>query len=221
MPYFDAAPNAPTILVSAGSKTYLLGKIAPEGGTMYVTSVAIATNVATVGVSSFSGALPIIGTQVTIRGTSQSSGAFNVTNAVVTAVTLDATGTGTITFALTSANLSTTTDGGVLTFEPQVTGETVVNNSFTIPGALARPTGARSTNAVFAQVSLPATGVTALTATMQVSEDGNNWISTTAVLTVTGSAPTTVAYFETTALFVRAALTGLAGSGVAVIVVGI
>lgn len=221
MPYFDPAPNSPTLLVSAGSKTYLLGSIAPDGGKMQVSSVAIAANVATVFVTSISGAFPIVGTPITIRGTQTGTGEFNVTNAVVTSVGLDQTGSGPIAFALTGANVSTTPDAGLLTFAPQVTGETAVNNSFTITGALSRPSGARGQDGVFAQVSLPVAGVTALTATIQVSEDKVNWLSTTSVLTVVSSAPTTFAYFETTALYVRAALTGLAGTGPVAIVIGI
>lgn len=215
MPYQNSAPSSPkAILVSAGSRTYLLGSQAPNGGTMHVTSVSIATDVATVGVSSFEGALPIVGTPVTIRGTVSGSGEFNATDAVITSVTLDATGTGTVTFALTGTNLATTADAGTLSFVPQVTGETALNNSFTIAGALSRPSGARSQQAVFAQLSLPATGVTALTVTLQESIDNVNWVPTTQTLTIVGgAAPTTPTYFETTALFIRGALTGLTGTG--------
>jgi hypothetical protein len=215
MPYFNAAPGSPTLLVSAGSKTYLLGSIASDGGNFYITNVALASNVATVTVTGFSGVLPVVGTLIDIRGSQQQAGAFNVTQAPVTALNLDATGAGTISFALTGANLATTADSGTLSFIPQVTGETVVAGS-TISGALARPSGARSQNAVFCQLTA-SSGISALTCTMQVSSDNVNWTNTTAVLTL--SAPT--GYFETTALFVRGTLSGLTGTGTGALLVNI
>lgn len=221
MPYFNPAPNGRTILVSAGSKSYLLGSVAVTGGRFLITNVAVASNVATVTVVGWSGWPPVVGTPITIRGTTQSGGAFNVTNAPVTALNLDQSGAGTISFALTAANLGTTADAGSLTFEPIVTGETAVNNAFSQAGALARPSAVRSQNAVFVQLTLPTAGVTSLTVTMQVSEDSVNYLPTSAVLTVTAGAPTNFGYFETTALYVRAALTGLTGTGTVALVVGI
>jgi hypothetical protein len=223
MPYFNAAYNAvKALLVSAGSRTYLLGSQAADGGVMNINSVAIASNVGTVAVTGWSGNLPIVGTPITIRGTQQGAGEFNVTNVPVTAASLDATGTGTVSFALTGTNLATTADIGTLSFVPQVTGETAVNNSFTIAGALARPSGARSQNAVFAQLSLPAAGVTALTLTAQDSEDNINWTPRTETLTIVAGAVTAGSvYFETTALFVRFATSGLAGSGPVALAVSI
>lgn len=221
MSYFDAGSTYKSILVAPGSLTYLLGKRAPGGGTMTVTNVALTSNVATVTVTGWSGANPIVGTPITIRGSQVSSGAFNVSNAVLTGTTLDASGNGTVTFALTHADVVSAADTGTLTFPPQVTGETAVAAG-TIAGALARPSAARSTNAVFAQLTLPAAGVTALTATAQVSEDNVNWVTRTEVLTVAGSAITAGSvYFETTALFVRFLLSGLTGSGPVAIAVSI
>ena len=213
MPYTDPGSTYKAIQVLPGSITYLLGSRAPDGGTMNVTNVALTSNVATVTVTGWSGALPIVGTPVTIRGTTNTSGLFNVSNAVLTGVTLDSTGAGTLTFALTHANVVSAADTGTLTFPPQVTGETAAN-SRTISAALTRPSGARSSNAVFAQLTLPATGVTALTATAAESIDNVNWVARTEVLTVAGSAITAgKVYFETTAPFVSFLLSGLAGSG--------
>lgn len=221
MPYFDAGSTYKSILVAPGSLTYLLGSRAADGGKMVLTSVAIASNVATVGVTGWSGPLPVVGTPITIRGSQTASGAFNVSNVAVSAATLDSSGTGTLSFALTHADISTTADTGSLTFPPQVTGETAVAAA-TIAGALARPSGARSQNAVFAQLTQPSTGVSALTATAQVSEDNVNWVTRTEVLTIAGSAITAGSvYFETTALFVRFLLSGLTGSGPVAIAVSI
>lgn len=213
MPYFDAGSTYKAIQVLPGSLTYLLGSRAPDGGVMNITNVALTTNVATVTVTGWSGALPIVGTPVTIRGSQSTSGLFNVSNIALTGATLDATGAGTVTFALTHANVTSAPDIGTLTFPPQVTGEAAVA-ARTISASLARPSGARSSNAVFAQLTLPATGVTALTATAAESIDNVNWVARTDVLTVAGSAITAgKVYFETTAPFVSFLLSGLSGSG--------
>jgi hypothetical protein len=222
MPYFDATPATNTLLVSAGSKTYLLGSQAPAGGKMQVSSVAIAANVATVAVASISGPYPVVGTPITILGSQSGAGEFNVTNAVVTAVSFNPAGVGTVSFALTGANLAATPDIGTLLFAPPVTGELAVNNSFTMAGALARPSGARGQDAIFMQMVLPAPGVTALTGTVQVSSDYINWTSTAFTLSIVGGAiGNGFAYFETTALYVRLALTGLTGSGPIAVLVNI
>lgn len=213
MPYFDAGSTYKAVAVFPGSVTYLLGSRAADGGVMNITSVAIATNVATVGVTAWSGVLPIVGTPVTIRGSATASGAFNVSNVALTGVTLDSTGTGTLTFALTHADVASTPDAGTLTFPPQVKGETAAN-ARTISASLARPSGARSQQSVFAQLTLPATGVTALTATAAESIDNVNWVARTEVLTVAGSAITAgKVYFETTAPFVSFLLSGVSGTG--------
>lgn len=213
MPYSTYPYGVKSLQVLSGSKTYLLGSSTPAGGKYLITQVALTSNVATVTVTGWEGVFPVVGTPIAVHGTASVSGLFNVTGATVTAVILDQTGAGTISYALTGSNLATTADAGVLTFEPILTGETAANG-FTISGALARPSGARGQNAVFAQLSLPAAGVTAATVTMQVSSDNVNWVSTTNVLTIAGSAVTVgSAYFETTALYVRGSITGLAGSG--------
>lgn len=214
MPYSTYPYGVKALQVLAGSKTYLLGSVTPAGGKYLITQVALTSNVATVIVTGWEGVFPVVGTPIAVHGTASVSGLFNVTGATVTAVSLDQTGAGTISYALTGANLGTTADAGVLTFEPILTGEAAVNNAFTIAGALTRPSGARGQNAVFAQLTLPAAGVTAATVTMQLSSDNSNWVSTTNVLTIAGGAVTVGSiYFETTALYVRAAITGLTGSG--------
>lgn len=214
MPYYNAGTQSPlAIAVFPGSKTYLLGNTQADGGVFNIVNVAITTNVATVTVTGFSGNLPVVGTLITIRGSQQQTGAFNVTAAPVTAVNLDQTGAGTISFALTGANLATTADTGTLSFLPQVTGEAAVNNAQTIWGALSRPSGARSQQAVFIQGLLPAAGVTALTLTPRLSSDRINWTPATQTITLSNTVTNGLAYFETTALFVSVALTGLAGTG--------
>lgn len=217
-PYNTAPSGIKAVLASPGSATFLLGSRAPTGGEMYVTSVAIATNVATVGVSSWDGNLPIVGTPITIRGTSQSSGLFNVTNAVVTAVTLDATGTGTVTFALTGANLATTADGGILSFPPQITGETVAVGS-TLPLSPAFNQG-RSQNSYFFEIVSDSVSALPTAATFTPQQANVNQdsafvdIASVPVGTIAAGAITAAGgSFLTDALFVRLRTSAVTGTG--------
>lgn len=223
MPNYNPSPNGVrAILAPQGSKTFLLGTQSPTGGEMNVTSVATASNVATAGVNSWSGPLPVVGTLITIRGTVSASGAYNVSNVPVTAVTLDANGTGTVSFALTSSDLSTTADAGKLYFFPQVSGETVVAGS-TIPASPAFNQG-RSQNNYAAQLLPDATAAlpTAATFTPQHANENvdaafSDISGATALTIAAGAITVAMTTFATDALFVRFRESGITGSGKAAI----
>jgi hypothetical protein len=111
---------------------------------MAVTSVAITSNVATLAVKILEGFIPVVGQLISVMGTQTvtSGGApnFNVTNAVLTGVTINATtGVGTVTFALTSSNIATTPDAGMTELIPYVAGEAVgtaaAGQQFAVAGA--------------------------------------------------------------------------------------
>jgi hypothetical protein len=75
---------------------------------MLVTSVSVTTDVATLGVKMVEGNIPAVGSLITVRGTQTASDAANVTNATLTGVSINqTTGVGTVTFALTHANIAT------------------------------------------------------------------------------------------------------------------
>ena len=60
-----------------------------------------------------SGKIPIAGALISISGTASTSGLFNVNNVAISTVTIDAsTGIGTITFALTHADVVSAPDAG-------------------------------------------------------------------------------------------------------------
>src|SRR5260370_33326885 len=103
---------------------------------MQVTKVAITSNVATVNVTVREGNIPVAGGAgsgfggVTIQGTSQAGGAFNVTNATLTNVTIGkTTGIGTITFALTHADVAAIADAGQAYVSPDSIGEALATGS--------------------------------------------------------------------------------------------
>lgn len=219
MPYYPTNPTGiRAFLASPGSVTYLLGNRAADGGILYISTVAIASNVATVGVSVWSGNLPVIGTKITIRGTAQQSGVFNVTNIALTGVTLNAAGIGTVTFALTGTNLSATADGGQMSFLPQTTGEVAVNGS-TMPCSPAFNQG-RSSNGWIFEVLPDSIAALPTAATITPQHAAAN--EDAAYTPVLGATPATIAGgaitaqgvgFATDMPFLRFAITGVSGTG--------
>lgn len=89
---------------------------------MSVQSVAITSNVATLAVTILEGIAPIVNSLATIQGTQTTTSGggsnFNLTNVAITGVSGFTTtpnfNTGTITFALTSNDITTTTDSGAV-----------------------------------------------------------------------------------------------------------
>lgn len=210
-PYNNTQFGPKAFLVSQNGPTYLLGGRAATGGDMNVVSVATAANVATVGVQSWEGNLPVVGTLVTIRGTSQATGAYNVTNVPLTAVNLDTNGNGTVSFALTSANLATTADGGKLRFAPQVTYEAIANGNASMAGAIS----SSRHKEVFAECffgTLPTAVTVALQAAM-VNEDSAFQTLGNVCVVAAGAVSVNGASFDITAPFVRFIESGLTGSG--------
>lgn len=128
-PYITAPPQiTPRRGITAGLPSYSWGSF-PLGVAqtkMYVTSVAIAANVVTLGVRIVEGNVPTTSQNVNVTGTVAGGAAVNVSSAAITGVSINAQGIGTITYAATAANLATTPDGGLAMTLAQDVGETTV-----------------------------------------------------------------------------------------------
>jgi hypothetical protein len=133
MPSYNKSPFAPPPQkLIPGQPAYLFGSwpdtVSPTK--MHVSSVAVAADVATLGVTVTEGQIPVVGALITVQGTATSSGAANVTNVALASVTISAaTGIGTVTFALTASNVSTTADGGTAIVPQPEVGDTVANGA--------------------------------------------------------------------------------------------
>jgi hypothetical protein len=148
VPSYSASPFQPNpVLLLAGQPGYAFGSFAEHSPDvrMQVTTTARTGGTATVGVKIIEGAIPAVGSLISIIGTTQGAGAFNVTNIAITAVSIDSVlGTGTVQFVLAGGTIASAADFGTAMVPTQEVGEALTNTasqSFAVP----EPTG-RNTN---------------------------------------------------------------------------
>jgi hypothetical protein len=119
MSFYQLTPFkvSPRLMVQ-GTPEYMLGSyptdVAPTQGV--VLSDSAATTTATVTVKIYQGNIPLPGSLITIVGSANSAGIFNVTNATILTVSAPAPvdeGVYTITFAIASTTQATTIDSGL------------------------------------------------------------------------------------------------------------
>jgi hypothetical protein len=219
MPAYQNSPFQPPVLAMKGVPVYLLGAFSYKVGNtaLALNNSALTTNVATVTVQQMSGPLPVIGGLISIVNSTAGSGALNVQRAVITAVTISAlTGAGTITFALTHANITSVADGGSVVVEPAEVAETLVNNTASIACLIQVPQG---DSQFTVPMSVTFTTIpTAVTVTLQkaIKNAGAEFTNTSCVVSVAGSAyvsgPVVEAALERGYLY-RLYVSGLTGTG--------
>lgn len=115
MPRYQFSPPKRIRQILAGIPIYLFGSLATNAPTTtgIVTSVAIASNVVTLGVQITEGNIPSVGQLITVVNTSSDSGAANGQNFPILSVSITpTTGIGTITYDATGSNQTTTADSG-------------------------------------------------------------------------------------------------------------
>lgn len=140
MSQYITSPFKPApILAVAGQPTYLLGSYNDKTGPTlgYVVSNSASTTTATLVFNIASGNVPVNGSLITVVGTANSAGVFNVTNVAITVVSTTAAGLCTVTYTIASTTQASTPDGGqVIIPQPEV-GETVSGSSYaSVPVAI-------------------------------------------------------------------------------------
>lgn len=144
MPSYIMSPFKPSPqLAVAGTPSYLFGsyndRTSPTLG--FVISDSAVTTTGTVTFQIISGNIPIVGALITVVGTANAAGAFNVTNATILTVTTTNTGVCSVTYAITSSTVAVgTPDAGQVIVPQTEVGEAV--GSGTVPYAsvpVARP----------------------------------------------------------------------------------
>ena len=114
-PYPTNTALRPPLMLQPGVPGYAFGSWNANTPTtlMQVTHVSLTSDVATVTVLVREGNIPAIGSLISISGTTTAGGVFNVSNVAITGVSIAAaTGIGTITFALTNADVPGADDAG-------------------------------------------------------------------------------------------------------------
>lgn len=215
MPFYKNSPPAHAIMIEQGWPVYLFGSRQSIDSELYVNSVSIAANVATLGVTSWSGPLPVVGAFASIHATQSNGGVFNVTNQPITAVTLNAAQTDvvSISFGLTNANIATATDVGKVYVRFAAIGDAFTAAAASIAGSVGNVFG-RNGNWITAQVSFPEGSATVA---LQGSNT-NNDADFIDILPITVTDGQGTASIETSFEFLRFGLTDVtAGSVVATI----
>jgi hypothetical protein len=129
MPAYQTTPFKPTPKVmTPGIPAYFWGTWNDKTGntTGKVISNSAASTTATVTLQIQSGNIPVIGALISIVGSTNSAGIFNVTNAVLLSVSSPANpdeGIYTVTFAISSTTQSTMTDSGIFQIPQSEIGE--------------------------------------------------------------------------------------------------
>jgi hypothetical protein len=128
MSVYSSSPFNPVTMLLSGDVGYSFGSH-PNAATtrMAITSLAIASNVVTLGVKIIEGNVPLLGSLASVQGTNSyspptSPPMADVTNVALTGVTINAiTGIGTVTYAAAGTNQAALPDSGmVLVPSPEV-----------------------------------------------------------------------------------------------------
>jgi hypothetical protein len=225
MTAYNKSPFAPQPkLLYAGVPEYLFGSWPQDKSPtqMYVTSVAVASDVATLGVTVFGGDPPAVGSLISVQGTQSAGGEFNVTNVALTGVTLNSAGVGTVTFALTAANLATTADAGVAIVPQPVTMEAIAAQA-SIPVAMSNNSFGGDLDRTVTAQAIFGTLPTAVTVSLQgamFNEDSAyetvGTVATVAGSAVTANGLTVIAKYQ----FYRVLISGLTGTGTIAVPIG-
>jgi hypothetical protein len=226
MPLYTNSAFQLPVLATKGVAVYLLGSFDYKIGNsrLFLTNSALTTNVATVTVQQIVGPLPVVGGLISIVNSTAGGGVLNVDRAIITAVNINTTtGAGTISFALTNANIAAVADGGTVIVEPGEVPEVLVNNSFSIATLIQAPEGDSQFTVPFS-VTFP-TLPTAATVSLQGALRDNNaeYVTLITAGAVAAGAQTFGPFGEATlqrGYLYRFAVTGLTGTGTVVAKLG-
>jgi len=209
----------PPVLMIGGRTEWLYGnQLDNVSSTSFaITLLAVAANVVTITGTLLSGNIPAVGALISVQGTQTDSGAANVTNAVISAVSISAlTGQGTISYAATATNQSATADSGVAIVPAPITYDTLVNGSSRQAASAENDPSTNDERSYFVQVffgTLPTACVVTIQGSLVDTDSAYQNIGT--VVTVAGSAATVnnTTFPNLNLKFVRLNVSGLSGSG--------
>jgi hypothetical protein len=124
--------NARPEVAVSGHPAYFYGSLPQDTQDMLaqITSVACASNVATIVMTIQQGNIPVVGNLISVQGVQTASGAYNVSEVPIATISGNAaTGVYTVTFACTTADLTTTAASGKAIVTIQEVAEAVAANT--------------------------------------------------------------------------------------------
>ena len=206
MPTYTA-PNGynplPKVAIS-GTPAYLYGSLPTDTQDMLanIKSVACASSVATIVMTIQHGNVPVVGNLITVQGTTNASGAYNVTNVPIASISgTIATGVYTVTYACTTADLSTAAAAGQAYVPIQEVAESMAANTSVVvyvPSQEPQDNGARTITIATTFPTLQgSTGAATVTLYTAINNNGiapgvagSEWTSMGVVATAAGGAQT-------------------------------
>ena len=224
MPAFSASPfTALPETAIPGKPAYFFGSLPVDTDDMRmtITNVALTSNVATVIGTILTGNKPAVGNLISIQGTTQASGAFNVTNVALTGVSVTGAGVATLTFALTHADVASHSDSGQGMVPIQETSETLANGQSVpiyVPSQEPNDNGVKTITTCVTFPALPTSVNVVLQSALNWNSPNSEWtqVGSVNVATVSGSTQT-VGPMQVFSLqggrFFRLSVSGLTGSG--------
>lgn len=223
MPAYSNSAFAPLPEVAIPAKpAYFFGSL-PTGtqDTLgRVTNVALTSNVAAVTITIYAGNIPVVGNFITVAGSTNTSGLFNINQAAITAISGTAsTGVYTISYALTHANVSSVADSGMAIIPIAEVPETLANSTSVaiyVPSNELRDLGQRSITVATTFPSLPTTATVTLYAAINNNPQAAapEWTSMGVVATVAGGVETAgplVTFATPAGRFFRVIITSVTG----------
>lgn len=184
---------APRLLV-AGTPEYLWGSYNDKTGPTlgFVISDSAVTTTGTLTFTIVSGNIPTVGALITVVGTANASGNFNVTNATLLTVSTTAAGVCTVTYAITSSTVAVgTADAGqVIIPQPEI--------AAALAAGASEPVALASINAILSQehvvtavVSFPSLPTSVIVTLQQaVVDQDSEYVDIATVVTVSGGVVT-------------------------------
>ena len=226
----SAIPHAVKRMTAITTPIYLFGSFDhdSEPFKFQVTNAAVASNVATLTVQLVAGggglvagttpyALPQVGGRMGVRGVTAASGAFNADPVTITAVSISqATGAGTISYALTHADVSIVVSPGEAWVQPFEVPDLVASGTASAPVALSfSPDDSDNSRCLFVDGVWSGTMPTAATVSLQVAnvDTDSRYVTVGAFNIIVGSAVTQqgAQFSFLMGKFIRAKVTAMTG----------
>ena len=186
MPAYATTPLVPVALALPGTPVYVWGSYADRvSPTRFVIrDVEVTSDVAKLTGYITEGEIPAVGSLVTVRGTSAASGAFNVSAVALTDVTIASTGIGTLSYALSNADVTQVANPGLAIVPPPVVYEAVSTNDYSAAVALPMSQDGKALTGFSAEIVWNPT-TSAGGVDVQVSDDnanGGNYVTVSSII---------------------------------------